>query len=300
MEKVNCVLCNLDDYELVTETKDLRYGLSQDIFKIVKCRNCGLVFLNPRTTENEIGKFYSVNYYDNAVTKFENIFCDFLNRAKLNRIQKYKKKGRILDIGCGNGDFLSIFSPDKWELYGIEPNPIGYALTNRQFKVNKLNKTLRESKFPTNFFDVITLWHVLEHIYDPNEELREVSRILKEDGILAISVPNINSFGFKICKNRWFHLDSPRHHYHYDPETIRKVLNKNGFQFFRINFLCFEFPLDLYHSLISAFDRKKFIRVLFALPILLLSLIIKSIAHPFKICETMEVFSNKNKLSKML
>lgn len=295
MEKINCILCNSNDYEMIMESKDFRYRLSDDVFNVVKCLNCSLVFLNPRPEKDEMGKFYPAGYYNSALGKFEKIFSYFLNRAKVNKIQEHKKKGRILDIGCGNGDFLSVFS-GEWELYGIEPNPVGYDLTNQRTKVKTLNRTLTECKFPDNFFDVITLWHVLEHIYDPNEELKEIGRILKKDGILVVSVPNVNSLGFKLGKKHWIHLDSPRHLHHYNPETINKILNKNGFKIFSMTFPLFEFPLDLYHSLINSLDRKKSIRTLLTFPILVFSLIIKPIGHLFKLSETMVVFCKKNEL----
>lgn len=293
MEKVNCVLCNSNDYEMLMETKDFRYRLTDDLFNVVKCRNCGLVYLNPRPEKNELEKFYPADYYNKTFGEFEKLFCNFLIQPKVNEIKKQKKKGRILDIGCGAGDFLSVFSSDEWELYGIEPNPLGYTLTNQRIKINILNRKLIECEFPKKFFDVITLWHVLEHIYNPNEELQEIGRILKKDGILVISVPNVNGLGFKLGKKYWIHLDSPRHLYHYDPETIKKLLNKNGFEIFKITFPFFEFPLDLYHSLINSLERNKFIRIIFMLPILVTSLIIKPISHLFNVSETMVVFCKK-------
>ncbi|VVB86552.1 Ubiquinone biosynthesis O-methyltransferase [uncultured archaeon] len=296
MEKLNCILCNSNDYEAIIETKDFRYHLSDDIFNVVKCRNCGLVFLNPRPEKDEMGKFYPSGYYNASPGKSEKAFCNFVNRSKINKIKELKQHGRILDIGCGNGDFLSVFSPEEWELYGIEPNPVGYNLTRRRTKINTLNETLAGCKFPDNFFDVITLWHVLEHIYEPNEELKEIGRILKDDGILVVSVPNINSLGFKLGKKHWLHLDSPRHLHHYNPETIDKIVNKNGFKIFKMTFPMFEFPLDLYHSLINSVDKKKSIKTTLMVPVMVFSLIIKPIGHIFKLSETMIVFCKKNEM----
>ncbi len=299
LESIECAICCGNNEELLIEAKNIHgaHLITEERFNLVKCKNCGLVYINPRPVQHEINKYYGFDFYssdDRFKAFITELILPYFMLKKRSIIIQLKKSGKILDIGCGDGNFLSSFSPNnKYKLYGVEPNPIGYNLCKQRIKDNIFNKELLDCKFSTNYFDVVTMWHVFEHIYKPNEELKEINRILKDEGFLIIAVPNINSLGFKICKMNWFHLDAPRHLYHYTPITIKKILNKNGFRILKIAFPFYEFPLDIYHSLLSYLTKDKFIRVLFMLPVLIFSLILKPVCSLFKISETIIVVCRK-------
>ena len=272
------------------------HWLSDEEFNLVKCKNCNLVYINPRPKQDEIGRFYNRNYYNTGSRikiYIEKIITRYFNFLRKKLISRYKQAGKILDIGCGAGNFLSSFNPDRWDLFGVEPNKEGYSLSVNKVRGKIYNDNLSNCKLINNYFDVITMWHVFEHLYCPNEQLQEIHRILKNEGMLIIAVPNIKSIGFKLGKAQYFHLDCPRHLFHYSPATLMKMLNKNGFQVLKINFPCFGFPLDLYHSLINTL-KSKLVKASLKLPLLFLSLLLKPVASFFKVSETMIIFCRKN------
>lgn len=298
LEYIKCAICGESKEDLLMEVKNTHgsHRLSDEKFYLVRCKDCGLVYINPRPKQNEIGRFYDIDYYTTGnwfKTSIEKSITRYFNLRKKALIAKYKQLGKLIDIGCGAGDFLSFFASDKWDLYGIEPNSVGFDLSCKKVEGKIFNNNLSNCKFQGNYFDVITMWHVFEHVYDPNEEVQEIKRILKNDGIFVLAIPNIHSFGFKLGRKNWFHLDSPRHLYHYDPTTISNILNKNGFKVFRIDFPSLDYPLDLFHSLLNSFRKNKPVKISLTPPLLISSLLLKPIASLLKATETMIVFCRK-------
>ncbi|MCL4497647.1 MAG: class I SAM-dependent methyltransferase [Deltaproteobacteria bacterium] len=298
MEYIKCSICGSES-KFLFKTKNTHGAnrITEDEFSLFKCQDCGLIFVNPRPIKSEIIKYYNFNYYlpeNKFKSKIEKVLVNLLLLSKKKLISKFKKSGRILDIGCGKGDFLNIMSSDKWETYGIEPNSSGYDLTNNlNYNNNNIfNSELHDCKFPNNYFDVITMWHVFEHIYEPKKELEEINRILKNNGLLILTVPNAKSLGFRIAKQNWFHLDAPRHLFHYEPNTIAKLFpDALGLHIITIKYLQLDFPLDLYHSLLS--DKKKFFRIFFSIPLLILLPILKFIGKIFDAPETFMIVCQK-------
>ncbi len=298
LEYVKCALCGEREEELLMEAQNTHgsHLITDDKFNLVKCRNCGLIFINPRPKQNEIGRFYEIDYYTTGnrfKASIEKLITSYFNLRKKALIEKYKQSRKLIDIGCGAGDFLSSFPSNKWDLYGIEPNRVGFDLSSKKVEGKIFNNNLSNCKFQGDYFDVVTMWHAFEHVYDPNKELQEIKRILKEDGVFALAIPNIHSFGFKLGRKNWFHLDSPRHLYHYNSTTINNILNKNGFKVFRIDFPSVEYPLDLFHSLLNFFRKNKLVRTSLTSPLLIFSLLLKPIGSLFKSTETMIVFCRK-------
>jgi ubiquinone/menaquinone biosynthesis C-methylase UbiE len=169
--------------------------------------------------------------------------------GNMRRIMRHKKNGRILDVGCGDGSFLFDFKQRNWDVYGVDISKISCRIAKKKLGNNIFNCELKNCGFPDQYYDVITLNHVLEHLPNPEEELREIRRILKDDGVVYAGVPNIDSLQFKICRESWLHLDLPRHTIHYTSDTVRGIFEKNGFRVSSVNRPLFEFPLDLFHSL---------------------------------------------------
>ena len=211
MEYVKCNFCNNNSEKLLFSKKD-KFGLSECDFNIVQCRSCGLIYINPRPSKNEIGKFYPETYswketltaeskITKIVRKLEKIYrCHLLNyeTSKVIKVSK-RKTGRLLDVGCGSGDRLDIFRRLGFEAYGVEISPSAeYA--RKHLGLNVLHGDLFKAKFPESFFDIITLYNVLEHTHNPKKVIGELHRILKEDGIVAIPVPNTNSLQCKLIR----------------------------------------------------------------------------------------------------
>ncbi|MBU2575021.1 MAG: class I SAM-dependent methyltransferase [Elusimicrobia bacterium] len=163
----------------------------------------------------------------------------FLNERK-RIVEKFKKPpGALLDLGCGTGGFLKVMARGGWKAQGIEKSDKIKKYSTEENKIYCAD--LLDMKFDGGSFDVITLWQVLEHLSDPKKYLAEINRLLKEDGILVVSVPNIGSMQAKFGANKWFHLDVPRHIWHFTPETVSELLRRAGFRVKEIKHFSLEY-----------------------------------------------------------
>jgi SAM-dependent methyltransferase len=133
-----------------------------------------------------------------------------------------------LDIGCGDGAFLQSLKSRGWDVYGTETSAAACAIA-RTKGISVHEGELASADFPDRFFDVITLWHVLEHIPDPVAELDRIRRMLRDDGSLVIEVPNSDSPTLQFCGGQWYGLDVPRHLQHFSPSTLQHLLDSTGF-----------------------------------------------------------------------
>jgi 2-polyprenyl-3-methyl-5-hydroxy-6-metoxy-1,4-benzoquinol methylase len=242
MQTTICNLCNSNEYEPVHQLYDLLLERDTEIFAIVRCRNCGLVYQNPRPSLEEIAQYYPPEYESYTADLKDNQISWLLKKAYSYGIDKrgkivrrYKKSGRLLDVGCATGVFLTGMqsSPD-WELYGVEISEHAARIAREQNFLNVTQGTLHEAHYPSDFFDAVTLWDVLEHLHDPLASLREIHRILKKDGILVFRVPNLNSWDAMIFGPAWAGLDAPRHLYVFHPDTLSTLLHNTNFNILRM------------------------------------------------------------------
>jgi SAM-dependent methyltransferase len=232
--KVPCPLCDKDEYkEIYKERGSLG---------IVRCRNCGLIYVNPRLRDPE--KIYwgdAGKYFQEAKLIFEAKAPHHRDKnylEDLRLINKYKPAGNFLDIGTNMGFFLRnarMFG--GWNLYGVEPSASLSDLARKYFGLNVKTAYLENAGFDSNFFDVITLTDVFEHIANSEGILKEIKRVLKPDGILFIKVPNglFNIFKFRIAGlarrlKDYDIFDSYEHVIHYSGNTLKKMLKKYGFE----------------------------------------------------------------------
>jgi len=144
------------------------------------------------------------------------------------------RRGRLLDVGCGNGQLLSRMKGLGWDVYGTEPDPQAAGIAKGQMNLDKASYGMLEDiKYPDNYFDVITMNHVIEHVYDPVSTLQECRRILKPTGIIVIATPNVNGLASRIFGENARHLEVPRHLFLFSPKSIKAVLVKSGFKLIR-------------------------------------------------------------------
>lgn len=244
LEYTNCNFCNSDEYIPLYQIPDLLLGDVSNKFTFVKCVHCGLIYQNPRVTKQDIMKFYPDSYesYQSINLKTSWLMGKILRYGLQKRkrfVLNYRSKGRLLDIGCATGDFLDEVSHygnnTQWELYGVEISKYAAELASKKKYLKIFNATLEECGFPDHYFDVITLWDVLEHLYDPAGSLSEIHRILKPGGILVIRVPNFNSLDRIIFKSEWAGWDAPRHLYVFSKSTIAAYLDRNGFSILNLS-----------------------------------------------------------------
>ena len=233
-----CPICKNTVFHEFLKSKD--YFLTKEEFTIVQCQKCGLKFVNPRPDEIEISRYYESSDYishDSQTPGIRNFLYsnvrNYTRRKKLQLIEKYTRGKKILDIGCGTGEFLSYCQQSGWEVKGVEPNPKAREYALRKYHVEVLDES-QLSALTNPFFDVITLWHVLEHVHRLEERMQKIHQILNDDGTLIMAVPNSNSWDACHYKNFWAAYDLPRHIYHFSQNTINHLAKNSGFEIKKI------------------------------------------------------------------
>ncbi|MBF0532664.1 MAG: class I SAM-dependent methyltransferase [Candidatus Omnitrophica bacterium] len=215
------------------------------LIPIYLCQQCGIIIsaaICQSAAQNFPEQNYKNNYYGEAAAGrplnrlFNALFQTERQQTSLARV----KPGKILDVGCGDGTFLS-YLPPLWKKFGYEPSPCGQAILKNREGIHFFDLASPEKSAQEQSFDVITLWQSLEHMPDPQNTLNAIKNILKNTGILFISVPNCGSLQAKIFRGRWFHLDPTRHYWHYTPKTITRLLENAGYHVVTIRTLSFEY-----------------------------------------------------------
>jgi len=227
-----CPLCKSEQFINHLVVKD--HAISKESFIICACQNCNLWFTNPRPTEKNIAIYYNNPTYISHQDKSKNL-TDLVYKAvrkytlnqKLNWINtRRSSKGRLLDYGCGVGLFVKTCTNDGWEAYGMEPNEKAatYATDYNEVSIIPDFEGLEKKKK----FDVITLFHVLEHVHKLNKTIDILLNRLKKRGILFIAVPNRDSFDATLFKENWAALDVPRHLYHFNTSSMEYLADKHN------------------------------------------------------------------------
>lgn len=268
-----CPICGNNNFNFLYQQLDKNLGISGS-FSLFKCKKCLAVFLNPQPDCKESEKFYpKKDYYslDKIKTKKDSIKTKI--KLKLYRIYfmgeknifkkiifspinflirgvVIKKGVKLLDIGCGSGQFLYEMKSLGLDVYGVEPGKFDeYGNTKYDLHIKKGD--IDHVKYKKEYFDLITLNHVLEHIIDPNKTLFEIKGILKRNGIFILGVPNTASLAFKIFGKNWLALDVPRHLINYSAKNLKFLLEKNGFKIIktRYNSRPSQYVVSLFYAL---------------------------------------------------
>ncbi|MGA2408075.1 MAG: class I SAM-dependent methyltransferase [Bacteroidales bacterium] len=244
-----CPLCSSEKISLQFRCRD--HFISKEDYSIFKCSACDFVFTQDYPEETEIGKFYeSDNYISHSDTskgfsnKLYHLARNVMLRKKEKLIKKITglKKGTILDIGSGSGHFAGTMKEAGWLVKGIEINERARNFSISYFGL-EITSPAKLSTLETNSFDCITLWHVLEHFYDPYKYAYEIYRLLKPGGICVTALPNCSSYDSKYYGPFWAAYDVPRHLWHFNPTTFRVFSEKAGFTLENLRIL----PLDVFY-----------------------------------------------------
>ena len=244
-----CPVCGSADISARLQVQDR--SVSQETFAIAQCAGCGLQFTNPRPDAASIGKYYESAAYvsHNAaarglVNRAYRVARYFTMRRKVALITKLNggRAGRLLDYGCGTGHFLARARGAGWQVTGLEPHAGA-----RQAAAARVGQPIQEpaalATLPPASFDVVTLWHVLEHVHTLQETMRQLVRVLKPGGCLLIAVPNPDSLDAQHYREYWAAYDVPRHLYHFVPATLRPLLAAHGLRLTQT----LPLPLDAYY-----------------------------------------------------
>lgn len=245
METVlQCPVCSSTVSTVALTATD--HTVSHAQFNIRACDNCGFHFTSPRPDQESIGAYYLSEDYISHVAEAKSlkdrIYHMVRRRAiqgKQKLIQTHHASGRVLDVGCGTGDFLSYLKEKKYTVQGVEVSHQARSLA--EAKGLQVTETLK--KIPKeNQFNVITLWHVLEHVQDPKQTLQELNVRCDEDALLVIAVPDHSSWDCQHYGNGWAAWDVPRHLSHFRREDMKKLLDETGFELLAIKNMWFDAP----------------------------------------------------------
>ncbi len=213
--------------------------------------------VNPQPPADILNSFYDTEYYGKQAVKFIPLI-QYLRRLSIKKkvrdiMSRQKREfGKALDIGCADGSFLFNIKQRQWDTAGLEISPT-FQKNSHLEELNIIIGDLADQHIPDQTVDVVTLWHVFEHLDDPNRYLREIKRMLAPGGLVVLTVPNSDSWQAKLFGQDWFHLDVPRHLYHYTPSTIAKIIAPHGFQIEGIEHFSLEY--NPYGYLQSFFNR---------------------------------------------
>jgi Methyltransferase domain len=230
MELVSCDLCRSDQSELVTRQRDLLLEVTQDEFTVVRCRQCGLIYLNPRPSKDLLGSYYPTVYYPPVQAKVRpqlqqqakkfsakmkrGVLEDYygypavgpagwfrtvrrillwpdkaLREFKGRHPMPWRGEGKVLDVGCGAGGNLKSLQEQGWQVFGIEISDVAAAHARDLLQADIHTGTLESAPFPPKSFDLVLMSHSLEHLPSPADALSRVHSLLKDDGLLVVSVP---------------------------------------------------------------------------------------------------------------
>jgi 2-polyprenyl-3-methyl-5-hydroxy-6-metoxy-1,4-benzoquinol methylase len=228
------------------------YSVSQETFDLYLDEKLDMLITHPQPSLIDLGKYYEsedyISHTDNKRSLFETLY-HFRNtialKRKLNLLNSLQsQKGRLLDIGAGTGDFLSMAKKDGWQTIGVEPSDRARTIAKNK-GVSFVEHT---SELESHSFDVISMWHVLEHVPDLEAQIKELKRLLKPTGTLIIAVPNFKSFDATHYGKFWAAYDVPIHFWHFSKKAIKMVFEKEAMQLEKVLPMKFD---SFYVSLLS-------------------------------------------------
>lgn len=234
-----CPLCQADEAEKYLTAPDRFAKAEGEVYALQRCRRCGMVYLDPRPAEAESGAYYQhAEYLPFASVAAPRSFIEKLYavlrqanlRWKKNLIERFAARGDLLDVGCGTGELLAFMRTRGWRVRGLErdANAANWGRNNLQLEI-QIGSVAALAHTPHEY-DVITMWHVLEHIYDPGAALGLLSQRLKKDGVLIVAVPNLASLDARFYRAHWIALDAPRHVNHFTLSTLAQCAARQGFR----------------------------------------------------------------------
>ena len=225
-----CPVCDSTQLDKHLDVKD--WMITQESFIIQKCSTCGFHFTNPIPSEVTIGSYYkSEDYVSHSstnkglVNKLYNLVRTITLERKVSLIRSYAKGNNVLDIGSGTGHFLNACQLNGLNVQGLEPDVDARSFAKSNFGL-ELESLETLNSIESGSKDIITMWHVLEHVYHLKRDITEIVRVLNDKGTLFVAVPNMNSYDAKAYKEYWAAYDVPRHLYHFQENTIKNLFSQ--------------------------------------------------------------------------
>jgi SAM-dependent methyltransferase len=221
-----CILCGAPDRDLLIE---------RETWKIYKCASCGLGVLDPQVRKDDLPDLYPKEYfadqYDSGVEPDSPEFNHWLKLLdhRVRFFRRIKRKGELLDIGCGNGYFLALCQKRGYDVRGIDISPWAAHYASSKLGLDVITGKAGDLEFSPESLDIVTLWHVLEHMENPLKMVLKVKSWLRKDGILVVEVPNYRGTDAEHEWDKWIGWQIPYHLYHFTPNSLTLLLKKCGF-----------------------------------------------------------------------
>lgn len=231
MDNSKCNICQSPNAQRIFRKND---------FWIVKCHGCGVLRVETIPSETEALLIYNDrdHRWDLNRQKYIKESEAYSQKQKDRFFRDIKKvkinKGKLLDVGCGGGFFLKCMEEIYSQVTGIEVSMLQVEFAQKIMKLNVIKGTLQTAKFPEDLFDTITFWDVLEHVVDPLTTLQEARKILKKDGLIAVSTPNAGGITATFTKESWLYYSPPQHLHFFTPKTLKLLLRKAGFTILKV------------------------------------------------------------------
>jgi len=236
LEEVNCILCSRPGEPQFQKSDKFP---PHEKFRIVRCPECGLAWVSPRPSQNEIARYYPETYSwkpesgdESAIHRLERWYRFHLLRyetRQLLRATDLSAGDAVLDVGCGSGDRLLVMKEAGLAPAGVETgSPADYARERLGLDVHR--GTLESSRFEDGRFRAVTLYNVIEHVHDPRSLLREAHRVLAPGGWLVVQAPNTKSLQAGLFGRRWAAVDVPRDLWYYTPALLGRLVEGSGFR----------------------------------------------------------------------
>lgn len=232
--------------------------ITGDAFQVWRCRDCGLARTRPQLDAARLAAYYPAAYYGAPASRRFPAAVEALQRllygARARVVERLAgSPGRVLDVGCGRGHLLDAFRRRGWSVQGTELDDRSAAHAREVLGVPVETGPIAAWPWPGGHFDAITIWHVLEHVSDPEELLGRLHGLLRPGGVLMVGVPNFGSLEAHLARAGWFHLDVPRHLNHPTPGWLSRALDATGFDERRSSFFAPEY--DAFSFVQSAENR---------------------------------------------
>ena len=230
-----CPVCRSNHISHALDVKD--FTVSKEVFPVWHCNNCSCRFTQDIPDAGSIGRYYQSDAYishsdtkEGFINKVYHSVRNYTLKAKRRLVEKEsgKKKAFLLDVGAGTGAFANEMHNNGWKVIGLEPDKTAKenSLKNYSLQLGEMSAIF---SFKHEMFDVITMWHVLEHVHQLHEYIDAFQNILKKDGTLFIAVPNYTSYDAKKYDEFWAAYDVPRHLYHFSPKALNALVKQHGF-----------------------------------------------------------------------